>query len=165
MKHKWMFVLAAAVILSGCGKEEEMKDVQVPEASKAYGEPLELKETVKVSALLNSPDDYIGKKVQVEGEILDVCKMRGCWIEIAGDEPYQKIKVKVDDGVIVFPMDAKGKKVRAEGELQKIELTVEQARKHMQHRAEEYGEKFDPASVTEPMVYYQIKGTGAVVMN
>ncbi len=161
MNAKWFKLLVVSIVLLGCNQNNEVSEI----AGKEYGNPLELKETVKVSALLATPDVYLGKKVQVEGKILDVCKMRGCWIEIAGDEPYQKIKVKVDDGVIVFPMDAKGKTARAEGELYKVELTVEEARKYMQHRAEEYGEKFDPETVTEPMVFYQIKGSGAVVMN
>ena len=71
--------------------------------------------------------------------------------------------VKVEDGVIVIPMEAKGKKAVAEGTLTKIELTLEQAIEHARHMAEEQKKPFDPKSVTGPTVTYQLNGTGAVI--
>lgn len=84
-------------------------------------------------------------------------------MKLAGDKEFQTIRVKVQDGVIVFPMTAKGKKAVAEGVFQKFELTKEQAIEQAKHEAEEAGRKFDPASITGPVTLYQIKSTGAVV--
>ena len=131
---------------------------------KAYGEPLTGKDTVPIHQLLENPDPYLGEVVRVEGLVTNVCEKRGCWMSLASDEKeFEEIRIKVDDGVIVFPMEAKGRRAVAEGVLTKIEMTMEETLAYQKHHAEEHDEEFDPASVTEPLVFYQIKGTGAVI--
>ena len=130
---------------------------------KKLGKDITLKEKTKVSSILADPKKFVGKKVLIEGTILDVCSKRGCWMEIASDKQFQKIKVKVKDGEIVFPMEAKGKKALVEGEVYEINLTKLQALKQAEHEAEEHGTKFDPSSVKGPVTYYQIKGLGAEI--
>jgi hypothetical protein len=130
----------------------------------SYGEPLTGTDTIKISELLSNPDDYLSQVVRVEGLVTDVCKKRGCWMSIASeDEDFQEIRIKVDDGVIVFPLESKGSHAIAEGVFHKIEMTLEQTLKYREHQAQEHGEEFDPSTVTEPLVYYQIKGRGAVI--
>ena len=119
-------------------------------------------EVVKIGDLLSKPESYLGKKIRVAGKITDVCPKAGCWIEIEGEESSH-IRFKVKDGEIVFPMEAKGKPVAAEGVFTKIELDRDQAEKYLRHLAEERDEEFDAAEVTGPITLYQIKGEGAVV--
>lgn len=135
----------------------------LPASADIYGKPPSAAQAVKVSELVANPDTYVGKVVKVEGLVTDVCAKRGCWMEIAGDKEFQTIRIKVDDGVIVFPMEAKGKKAVAEGTFSKIELTKEQALEYQKHMAEEAKRPFDPKSVTAGMTIYQIKGTGASI--
>lgn len=130
---------------------------------KKYGEKITLKEKTTISALLSNPDKYIGKTVLVEGLIVDVCEKRGCWIEISSDKEFQKLRFKVDDGVIIFPMEAKGKKVLAQGVFEKQVFTKEQLIEQAEHQAEEQGTKFNPAAITEGKITYRLKGAGAVV--
>ena len=130
---------------------------------KTYGEPLTGKDVVAISELLADPEPHVGKTVRVQGVITDVCEKRGCWVTLASDEEFQELRIKAKDGVIVFPVQAKGKKATAEGVFTKIEMSLEQTLKYREHHAEEHGEEFDPESVTEPLVYYQINVTGAVV--
>lgn len=137
--------------------------VALPAAAATYGKGVTLKETTKISDLIANADKYVGKTVKVEGLITDVCAKRGCWMMIASDKEFQSIRFKVEDGVIVIPMEAKGKKAVAEGTFAKIELTKEQALEHAKHMAEEQGKPFDPNSVTGPSTIYQLKGTGAVI--
>ena len=128
-----------------------------------YGEGLTGKKTIKISKLLSEPDPHVGETVRVKGVVTGVCEKRGCWMSLASDVEFEELRIKVDDGVIVFPMSAKGKKAIAEGVFTKIEMSLEQTVAYKQHHAEEHGEEFDAASVTEPMTYYQIKATGARV--
>jgi hypothetical protein len=131
---------------------------------KAYGEPLTGKDTVPIHEILGNPDPYLGEVVRVEGLVTGVCEKRGCWMSLASDEKeFEEMRIKVDDGVIVFPMEAKGRRAVAEGVLTKIEMSMEETVAYKKHHAEEHNEEFDPASVTEPLVFYQIKGTGAVI--
>jgi len=128
-----------------------------------YGKDITLKEKTSISDILSNPEDYLDKTVLVEGEVLDVCPMMGCWMEIKSDVEGEKIKVKVKDGEIVFPEEAKGKNAIVEGKVYKVELTVEEAVEYFQHQAEERGEEFEPSTVTEVVTIYQIKGLGAEI--
>jgi len=132
-------------------------------AETTYGSGVGKAQVVRVSDLLASPDRYVGKAVRVEGLVTAVCPKRGCWMELASDKEFQTIKIKVDDGVIVFPLDAKGKVATAEGVFTRIDVPAERVAEMKRHEAEEKGVPFDPKSVKGPEVVYQIRGTGAVV--
>ena len=127
------------------------------------GSDISMKDTVLISSLLENPEKYLGKEVLVKGMITEVCKKRGCWMKLSSDKEFQDIMIKVKDGEIVFPLEAKGKMAVAEGKMEAIELSQEQAIKYFQHRAEEQGKEFDPESITGPMKIYRIKGTGAQI--
>lgn len=129
------------------------------------GKPLELKEPVTVSALNAKASDLLEKTVQVKGKVTEVCQMMGCWMALAEPGTTQTIRIKVNDGEIVFPKDAAGKSAIAEGKLVKITMTKEQAAAQAKHEAEEQGRKFDPKSVKGPSVSYQIQGSGAVILD
>ena len=128
-----------------------------------YGAEITLKEKTKISDILADPESYLDQTVLVEGEILEVCPMMGCWMELKSDDGDGMIKVKVKDGEIVFPVEAKGSTALVEGTVYKIELTQEKAIEHFEHVAEEKGVEFDPSTITGPMTIYQIKGLGAVI--
>lgn len=130
----------------------------------SFGDPLS-EDAVKVTIdeLTTNPEAYVGKLVRVEGLITDVCTKRGCWIKIAGDKDFQEIRFKVKDGVMVFPVEAKGHQAVAEGTWTKFELSKEQVIERGKHHAEEKGETFDESTVTGPEVHYQLQGKGAVV--
>jgi hypothetical protein len=128
----------------------------------SYGQGVKLAETTSVAKILADPDAYVGKRVRIEGRVVDVCPMKGCWMEMEEKGGASRLKVKVDDGVIVFPVDAKGKLAVAEGTVEALPMTRERYVGWLQHLAEEKGEKFDPATVGDgPFRILQIRGTGA----
>lgn len=130
---------------------------------KKFGEEIKMVEKTSISEILADPESFVGKRVLVEGEVLDVCSAAGCWMELKSDKEEGKIKIKVKDGEIEFPMEAKGKKAVVEGLVYKIELDKESAIEYMQHLAEDAGKTFDASTVTGPMTIYQIKGIGAEI--
>ena len=134
-----------------------------PAFAATYGKGVSDATPVKVSEMIASPDKYVGKVVKVEGTVTEVCAKRGCWMLIAGDKEFQTIRFKVDDGVIVIPMDAKGKKAAVEGTFSKVEMSKEQSLEYQKHLAEENKKPFDPKSVTGPTTLFSLKGTGAVI--
>lgn len=153
-----MRVLFAILMIALCA---------APAFADSYGEKLSDAEVIEISTLMETPEDYVGKTVKVEGRITGVCAHRGCWIEIAGDEDYESLRFKVDDGVMVFPAEAMGHVATAEGVFTKIELTPEQA--HAVHKAgcdknKKEGEAGCSHGVPEDGgVIYQLAGLGAVV--
>ncbi|MEN8729500.1 MAG: DUF4920 domain-containing protein, partial [Desulfuromonadales bacterium] len=76
--------------------------------AKTFGQGVSLSEETAVSAIIDNPEAYVGRKVKVSGLVIDVCSRRGCWIYLAGDREFEKIRIKVTDGEIVFPMEARG---------------------------------------------------------
>lgn len=122
-----------------------------------YGKELSLKDKTSVSAILSSPEKFDGKKVLVEGKILNVCQGMGCWIEISGENEEDKIMVKVEDGVIVFPKDSKGKTALVEGIVAEVQPSVEEHQDDKEHK-HDGDDPCNPKTKT-----YRINGLGAVI--
>ena len=130
--------------------------------TQVFGAGVDVEEATPIAKILADPDAYIGKTVRVEGGILDVCPRRGCWIQIGEEE--SSIQIKVEDGVIVFPTEAKGRLAAAQGEVEAIDMTREKYLGWLAHAAEEKGEAFDPETAEigdGPYRIIRIKGTGA----
>jgi len=146
-----------------------------------YGDGVTLDEAVPIETLLASPDDFVGKKVRVDGVITGVCKKRGCWMQVTDPDTGNGVRIKVEDGVIVFPYTAMGKKASAEGVFEAITLTPEQSKaraaaQQAEHKHAE-GEGCDKESATrDPGAedsgcaaeirddrIYLVRGTGAVI--
>lgn len=129
--------------------------------AKDFGQGVTLSEETAISSILDTPADYVGKKVKVSGLVIDVCSTRGCWIYLAGDRDFEKIRIKVTDGEIVFPMEARSKMAIVEGVVESMELTREEVIQQRKHHAEEKGIVFDPATVTAGETVLRIRGLGA----
>jgi hypothetical protein len=128
-----------------------------------FGAGVTLTESMPVDKLLAEAKAHVGKTVRVEGMIVDVCPKRGCWMDLAGPAAGQKVRFKVTDGEMVFPMDAKGKYAVVEGVVAVNELTLEETKEYLAYQQKEYGAEVDPASVTEPMSIVRLDGTGAML--
>ena len=122
-----------------------------------------VRESISVSELLARANELDGQRVRVEGEVLEVCKKKGCWMNLAGDQPGTKIRIKVTDDVIVFPTEAEGRYAIAEGLVKRMPLSLEDSRGYLAHEAEEQGREFDPASVTEAITVVRVDGLGAMI--
>lgn len=150
---KSFFIAILLFFIASCSSEPVEK----------LGAEIKSNQKVKISEIMNIPDEFVGKTVLVEGNVLDVCTEAGCWMDIASDVPNQKIKIKVKDGDIIFPVEAKGKSALVEGIVYSIELTEEEAMEYYKHMAEDAGKEFDSTSITGPITLYQIKGLGAEI--
>jgi hypothetical protein len=134
-----------------------------PSPSQSFGAGVKLTETTPVATLLANAKTLVGKTVRVEGQVVDVCPKRGCWMDLAGPAPGQKVRFKVTDGEMVFPVDAKGKYAVVEGVVAVDELSLEETKEYVAYQKREYGAERDPASVTEPMSIVRVDGTGAML--
>lgn len=131
--------------------------------AKSFGEGVSLAKETAISAIIDQPESYVGQRVKVSGLVVDVCSTRGCWIYLAGDRDYEKIRIKVTDGEIIFPMEARGKKAVVEGVVELLTLTRDEVVARSKHHAEEKGLAFDPASVLSGESILRIRGLGAEI--
>lgn len=128
---------------------------------KVYGAGVSLDSVVAVKALLEQPDRYVGKTVRVDGVVSAVCQSMGCWLEISDPAIGRGIRFKVQDGVIVFPKDAAGRKASAQGVFEQIATSpVREA--HQEHaKAKDAAGTPVPAAPTEKI--YWVRASGAVL--
>lgn len=125
-------------------------------AETKLGAGVNLKDATAIAALIERPQEYVGKTVRIDGVATAVCEAMGCWMAVAqeGQEKGPTVRLKVEDGVIVFPMTAKGRRVSAEGVFE--EIGAKDA--HATEAAGEHAAK-DPRAVKQ----YHIAATGAIV--
>jgi hypothetical protein len=144
-----MKVLFCAAILAAAGVVATAQETKL-------GTGVALATATPIKALVEKPADFVGKTVRIDGVATAVCEDMGCWLAVApeNDPKGQTVRLKVEDGVIVFPVTAKGRKVSAEGVFE--EIGAKDA-----HGSEAAGEhaKHDAAASKK----YQIKATGAVI--
>ena len=168
MKNLFLLLVAVST-LTACQQDTSVQtsDATASESGTlvgtTYGETITLSDVTPVSLILDNPDDYVGESVLVEGMVVEVCAQKGCWLDIASDREYEKIQIKVDDGVIVFPMTARGHKALVEGQVEELQLTADQAKAQAEHRAEEQGVPFDSTATFAPETVYRIRGVGAII--
>jgi len=175
--HRIFLSLILIVVLSlDCSKNESNQENTLEQSKQiekaamqeedpvgVYGKGITLKDQTLLSTIMESPERFEGKEVLLAGTIVEVCPKRGCWIDLSGDKEYEKIKVKVKDGEIVFPLSAKGSDALVEGIVEKLELSKKQAIRYQAHQAEEKGLEFDSTSVTGPFTIWRIRGFGAEI--
>ena len=149
---KALFSLAAALFL--------LLPLNINASELKLGEPLTLETVTPVSEINKHPEKYLDKRVLIEGLVINVCAKRGCWVDIASDLPFEKIQVKVVDGEIVFPMEAKGRMARVEGVPEEMNLTKEQAIRMGKHRAEEQGTSLTRHLSRDQSSFIVLKGLG-----
>jgi hypothetical protein len=92
------------------------------QAPETFGADVSLTETTPLVRLLDQPADFEGKTVRVEGRVTAVCMHMGCWMALTPEasSDSRTMLIKVDDGVIVFPPSAKGRRAVAQGVIERI---------------------------------------------
>lgn len=152
MKRTPLFILAVFLVLPFGAA-----------AGTGYGSGVNLDQATSISDIFARPDVYSGKTVKVKGKVVDVCGHRGCWMDLTGDKADQTIRVKVEDGVIVFPVSARGREATVQGVVETLQMCPEEALLLRQKEAKAKGVPFDPASVTGKESSLAIRATGAVI--
>jgi hypothetical protein len=126
-----------------------------------FGSGVDMSLLVPIDLLLSEPHKYLDQSVTVEGKVVSVCDKKGCWMMLASGD--HRLRIKVNDGEMVFPFNAKDKTAFATGKLEALKMSKERAIAYLSHLAEDAGESFDPATVTGETTIYQLRPTGVVI--
>ena len=89
---------------------------------KTFGAGVSLTETTPLTHILDRPADFEGKTVRVEGIVKAVrADGRGdVAFALAAAHDGRTVLIKVDDGVIIFPVSAKDRRAVAQGVVERI---------------------------------------------
>ena len=152
--HLGMGLLLGALAIGGVG-------LTAADEGRTYGTGVTLARAVPVKTLLDTPGPHVGRNVRVDGVVSKVCQSMGCWIEISDPAIGRGIRFKARDGVIVFPRDAPGRKVSAQGVFEEI-ATSPVREIHAEHaKSAENSGKPAPAAPAEKI--YWVRATGAIL--
>jgi hypothetical protein len=129
-------------------------------ASDTYGKGVSLTETTPISRLLERPAEFEGKTVRIEGIVKAVCTEMGCWMALAPtDRPDSAtVLLKVEDGVIRFPVSAKGRRATAQGVMERVGAQDAEGQAAAAEHAH-VEKRSEPPAAT----HWQIKATGAII--
>jgi hypothetical protein len=124
-----------------------------------FGAGVSMTETTPIESVLAAPSTFAGKTLRVEGTVTAVCAHEGCWMALTPDGRADgpTIRLKVDDGVIVFPVTAKGRKAVAQGVFERVGGDPEGPEAASEHA------KQSAKALSEASKNWQIKATGALV--
>ena len=128
--------------------------------AETFGAAPTLPEVTPIPQLLAKPADFQGKTVRVEGIVTGVCTMMGCWMALAPTDAPKgpAILIKVDDGVIVFPTSARGKRATAQGVVERVGAGDAEGQEAAREHADQQGHAKSESATT-----WRIKATGAIV--
>ena len=128
-----------------------------------YGESLTPDGAISVVSVAAAPSTYVGSTVKIEGEVMQVCQMKGCWLTLkAASGPDVRIRVlKTDTGAYLYtvPTGLSGRRVVVEGKLEQNALSEEE----QQHYAEDAGG--DLYGDVQPFLEISMTASGVLVMD
>ena len=164
-----LMLILTIFIFSACEKELSEYDLlHKNDPIGNYGNVIDLKEFKQIKILIDNADEYLNTDVLISGTILEVCPMRGCWVNVKDNDSESNIRVKVTDGEIVFPLSSKGKQVDVQGTFIKLIFSEEQARMWKIHLAEEQGIQLSEEDIIinpSDLIEYRIIGDAANIYN
>ena len=158
MKKLLGLFIALFTLVSVSNAQQAIKPAKV---GVTYGKEIDKKGALSVANLeksLASKENFTGK---IEGEVIQVCKKKGCFLTLkrAGDQ--EPIMVRFTDYAYFVPQDLVGKTVVIEGKAKVKETTVE----WQKHYAEDMGKsKEEIAKITKPRKDISVVADGVLVV-
>ena len=94
------------------------------------GAAFALTDRITMDALAKDAPNFAGKTVQVSGKVSAVCKKKGCWMTLAGDDATARARIRFKDYAFFVPLDADGHQAVVEGVVSVTTLS-DAERKHL----------------------------------
>ena len=165
-----IYTLVLFLSFSALSFSQEEVDKKSPPAGNAnkgdyYGEDVSQaseKNAISVGRLENKlKNNSKVDNVAVKGEVLDVCKKRGCWITIK-TENGSSFFVKMKDYAFFVPVALKGKNVILEGTAEKEITSVDELRHYAKDAKKS---KTEIEAITFPKEEIHFLASGIKVLN
>jgi len=133
---------------------------QTNDKYKSYGNSFDFSETIdyvlKKKSYLNTDN-----KINIEGEILSTCPMKGCWMKLSVAQDTILVRFK-DYGFFVPKQGAEGKSAIVNGNISIDTLSIAQ----LKHYAEDAGKsKEEISKISKPEITISFLADGVVIGN
>jgi hypothetical protein len=117
---KKIFLLAmVAVVFASCGNapEKAASEAEAPETAEIM--------EISVDDFWATPDDYVGKKLAIQGVVVHVCQHGGKRMFIVGENPDERLQIKASDDVSAFAVELEGSMVEVIGIMDELRINEE----------------------------------------
>lgn len=78
-----------------------------------FGQDLTLEKVTPVAEVFTNATDLNGQMLRVSGTVTDLCKHKGCWMQVSDGQNVLTVRFK--DEAFIIPASAKGRNVDMEG--------------------------------------------------
>jgi len=78
-----------------------------------FGQDLTLEKVTPVAEVFTNASDLNGQMLRVSGTVTDLCKHKGCWMQVSDGQNVLTVRFK--DEAFIIPASAKGRNVDMEG--------------------------------------------------
>lgn len=139
----------------------QQNDIAPAKPGVQYGKKIDKSGAISVKQLEASLASTPSFKGKVQGEVVQVCKKKGCFITLKREGDNKPVMVRFTDYGYFLPADVVGKTVVVEGTAKIKEVPVEKLR----HAAEDLGKsKEEIAQITAPSKEITFVADGVVVV-
>jgi hypothetical protein len=142
---------------AGTESAPSVAPVGVPEGWTGYGAGVSGTDVITSRMLLAAAESYNGRSVVVEGQIVDVCQKKGCWMTMLDGD--REMRVTFKDYAFFVPLDASGKYARIEGVFEIKDVPADEAK----HYLEDAGKYEEAAKITGPVPSYTFLASGVLI--
>ncbi len=126
---RWLVVISCVVWL-GCEAAPAPNpaspgSTSAPSArprGQVFGAPIAIESPTKLTAIIQSPDQYRDRPVLIEGEVTGVCQEMGCWMDVREGEGGAHIRMAGHKFFV--PKNAMGKRALVQGVVAKAGTTA-----------------------------------------
>jgi hypothetical protein len=84
--------------------------------TKTFGKTPTITEATPVAKLIGQPQKFVDQNVLVAGTVVDMCRHKGCWVEIMNPDSSRIICKSLDESV-VFSKDCLGQQIALQGKV------------------------------------------------
>ncbi len=141
--------------------QEEAVETAASSPHHSVGDPIDPEGAVSVGAMMEKlQQEGRVPNIKVRGEVVGVCKKKGCWMVIT--DGVDSVRVIFKDYGFFVPKDIEGYIVAAEGEAYYDTFSVAEQR----HIAEDAGKSAEEiAAITEDIVTPMFEARGVVIFD
>ncbi len=145
----FVFILSAGSFISG----------NLYGQATGYGAKIDEKGAIPISEMQAVMDDSEEMNMKVEGEVSEVCQVKGCWMTLKKPDGTS-MRVTFKDYAFFVPKDLSGKTVVVSGRAYKKTTSVEQQR-HYAEDAKKSKEEIE--KITTPKEELAFEAEGVIV--
>lgn len=139
----------------------QQADIPSAKPGVQYGKKIDAQGAISVKDLESSLANATNYQGKVQGEVVQVCKKKGCFITLKSDGDKDPIMVRFTDYAYFMPQDIVGKTVVLEGAARVRETSVDK----LKHAAEDLGKTEEEiAAITQPKQEVVFMADGVVVV-